>query len=257
MKASLVLSVLLFRLPQELVAQATIVVATDATWPPMEFVAEDGSLQGFDVDLLTAAASAGGFRVTFVNVPWDGIFAYLLAGKCDAVASSVTITAERRKEMEFTIPYINAGQILIVRSSADPTLTLADLSGMPVGAQLGTAGQYFIQAFPDVKLRTYDDLDDAFVDLSLARLSGAVCDLPLAAKYAYGDQRFLGDFQLAGDPLNLEEYGVAIRKGNVGVLDALNAGLRAVLGSDVYFAFCQRWLGGRGMLSLEQDHSRR
>ena len=78
-----------------------IVIATDATWPPMEMVNESKEIVGFDIDLMMAAAEAGGFTVEFKNTAWDGIFAGLAAGEYDAVMSSVTITEERQKTMDF------------------------------------------------------------------------------------------------------------------------------------------------------------
>jgi len=86
----------------------------------------DGTQGGFDIDLLKAAAEAGGFTVEFRNTAWDGIFAGLEAGEYDAVMSSVTITDERQQTMDFSVPYINAGQILVVRKELEGVELLAD-----------------------------------------------------------------------------------------------------------------------------------
>ena len=69
-----------------------ITIASDATFPPMEMVDTNKNIVGFDIDLMNAAAKAGGFVVEFKNTAWDGIFAGLDNGKYDAVMSSVTIT---------------------------------------------------------------------------------------------------------------------------------------------------------------------
>lgn len=74
-----------------------IVIATDATWPPMEYIDANKNIVGFDIDMLNAAAKEGGFEVEFKNQAWEGIFAGLAAGKYDAIVSSVTITDERKK----------------------------------------------------------------------------------------------------------------------------------------------------------------
>ncbi|MDT8299731.1 MAG: transporter substrate-binding domain-containing protein, partial [Spirochaetaceae bacterium] len=70
------------------------VFASDATWPPMEFVDENGDIVGFDMDLLDAVAKAAGFQYEVQNTGWDGIFAGLANGSYDAIISSVTITEE-------------------------------------------------------------------------------------------------------------------------------------------------------------------
>ena len=90
--------------PVEKAAVMNIVVATDATWPPMEMVDENKEIVGFDIDLMKAAAEAGGFTVEFQNTAWDGIWAGLAAGEYDAIMSSVTITEERKKTMDFPFP---------------------------------------------------------------------------------------------------------------------------------------------------------
>ncbi len=92
----------------------TIVVATDATWPPMEMVNTNKKIVGFDIDFLSAVAKEAGFNVEFKNTAWDGIFEGLKLGKYDAVISSVTINDERKKNFDFSLPYINAGQVLTV-----------------------------------------------------------------------------------------------------------------------------------------------
>jgi len=73
------------------------VVGTDASYAPFEFQTDKGEIVGFDVEVLTAVAAKGGFKVKFVNTPWEGIFATLDQGDRDILASSITITDERKK----------------------------------------------------------------------------------------------------------------------------------------------------------------
>ena len=162
----------------------TITVATDATWPPMQFVNADQEIVGFDIDLMSAVAEAAGFQVVFQNTAWDGIFAGLANGDYDAVISLVTITEERERTMDFSTPYINAGQVLIVRQDAPADwASLADLAGESVGAQIGTTGAFEIDAAADVELRTYDELGLAIEDLAQGRIAGVVADTPIAADF--------------------------------------------------------------------------
>src|SRR5512137_571594 len=122
-------------------AARTVTVATDATWPPMEMVDANKKIVGFDVDYLTAVAKEAGVAVTFKNTAWDGIFAGLAAGRYDIIASSVTITDERRKKYDFSAPYIDIGQILVV-PKAEAATALAGMKGKKVGAQIGTTGAF-------------------------------------------------------------------------------------------------------------------
>jgi polar amino acid transport system substrate-binding protein len=222
-----------------------IVIATDATWPPMEIVDESTKeIVGFDIDVMNAAAKAGGFTVEFKNTAWDGIFAGLEAGKYDAVMSSVTITDERKKTMDFSVPYINAGQIIVVRSDVSGVDKLSDLSGKIVAAQIGTTGAFEIDKVKDtgVKEKTYDEIGLAFEDLANGRVDAVVCDTPVAAQYALQNPNYKGKLKIVGQPFTEEYYGVAVKKGNTKVLDLINAGLKKVLGTDQYKAIEKKWL---------------
>jgi polar amino acid transport system substrate-binding protein len=220
-----------------------LVVATDATWPPMEYVDENSKeIIGFDIDLMNAVADAGGFTVEFKNTAWDGIFAGLAAGKYDAIISSVTITDERKKEMDFSQPYINAGQILVVQSSLKGVSVLADMEGMTVAAQIGTTGSFEIEKVEGVGIKTYDEIGLAFEDLVNGRIDGVVADTPVAADFALQSESYKGKLKIVGDPFTDEYYGVCIQKGNTEVLDAVNAGLDKVLGTAKYENIEKKWL---------------
>lgn len=219
-----------------------ITVATDATWPPMQFINENRELVGFDIDLMRLIAEEAGFEVVFQNTAWDGIFAGLATGEYDAVMSSVTITEERRQTMDFSIPYINAGQVLIVRQNQPGVTTLADLRGRSVGAQIGTTGSFEVQATDGVDLRTYDELGLAIEDLANGRIDGVVADTPIAADFVLQNENYRGRLQIVGEPFTDEYYGIAVQKGNSAVLDRINAGLQAVLDSGRNVELEEKWL---------------
>jgi polar amino acid transport system substrate-binding protein len=219
-----------------------LVIATDATWPPMEFVNEQKEIVGFDIDLMKEAAKEGGFTVEFKNTAWDGIFAGLAAGKYDAVMSSVTITDERKQTMDFTIPYINAGQVLIVRADTSGVTVLADLKGKSAGAQIGTTGYFEIEKVQGVTPKAYDELGLAIEDLTNKRIDGVVADTPIAADFALQNPNYKDKLKIVGEPFTDEFYGVAVQKGNTEVLDALNKGLKAVLDKKIDEKVKDKWL---------------
>jgi polar amino acid transport system substrate-binding protein len=219
-----------------------IVIATDATWPPMEMVDENKEIVGFDIDLMKAAAEKGGFTVEFQNTAWDGIFAGLAAGVYDAVISSVTITEERKKTMDFSVPYINAGQILILPQATSGVDELADLKGKSVGAQIGTTGSFEVEKISGVELLTYDEIGLAFEDLANGRIDAVVADTPVAADYALMNPNYKGRLKIVGEPFTDEYYGVAVKKDNKEILDAIIKGLNAILNTDTYKKIENEWL---------------
>jgi polar amino acid transport system substrate-binding protein len=219
-----------------------LVVATDATWPPMEMVNESKQIVGFDIDLLNAAAEAEGFTVEFRNTAWEGIFAGLAAGEFDAVISSVTITDERKQTMDFSEPYINAGQVLVVRGDLQGVTKLQDLQGQSAGAQIGTTGAMEIEKVTGVTLRTYDEIGLAFEDLANGRIAGVVADTPVAADFALQNPNYKGNLKIVGEPFTEEYYGIAVQKGDTQTLEAINRGLKKILNTPAYDQIVDKWL---------------
>jgi len=220
-----------------------LVIATDATWPPMEYVDEyTKEIVGFDIDFMKAVADAGGFGVEFKNTAWDGIFAGLATDKYDAIISSVTITEERKKEMDFSKPYVNAGQLLVVQKNMKGVAALADLKGKTAGAQIGTTGAFEIEKVKGVTLKSYDEIGLAFEDLVNGRIAAVVCDTPVAANYALQNQTYKGKLKIAGAAFTQEFYGVVVKKGNTQVLDMINAGIDKVLDTKKYDELKKKWL---------------
>ena len=223
-------------------ATGTIVIATDATWPPMEYIDASKNIVGFDIDLMNAAAEAGGFEVEFRNSAWDGIFAGLGSKEYDAVMSSVTITEERKQTMDFSVPYLNAGQVLIVQSSLSGVSKLEDLKGQSVGAQIGTTGAMEIQKIDGIDLRQYDELGMAVEDLANGRIQGLVADTPIAADFVLQNPSYSDKLKIVGEPFTEELYGVAVNKGNKAVLGTINNGLKKVLNSNTIKELKDKWL---------------
>ncbi|NTU48027.1 MAG: basic amino acid ABC transporter substrate-binding protein [Syntrophobacteraceae bacterium] len=200
----------------------TIVIAQDATWPPMEFVDDNKQIVGFDTDYMKAVAKEAGFVVELKNVAWDGIFAGLDAGKYDAVCSSVTITDERKATMDFSIPYFKVRQALVVPKSSTAK-SIEEMQGKTLGGQIGTTGYFAVKKAKGVNGKSYDEIGLAMEDLFNGRLDGVVCDDPVAAQYALQKPEYAAKLKIAavldtGD----EFYGVAVKKGNKEALDLIN-----------------------------------
>ncbi len=219
-----------------------ITVATDATWPPFEYVdAESKAIVGFDVDLMRAIAAAAGFEVRIVNVSWDALLAGVAQGEYDAAISVITITPERQRQMLFSDPYYNAGQVIVVRSDETALQSPADLAGRRAGAQLGTTGAMEIEKVPGALLKTYDTIDLAFLDLLNGQIDAVVVDNPLAQGYV---ARYAGKLRIAGAPFTDEWYGIAVAPGRTDLLERINRGLQQVRESGQFAALEQQWLTG-------------
>lgn len=226
-------------------AQAkTIVFAADCTWPPMEFLdADTKQCKGFGPELVMAVAKAGGFPVEIKNTAWDGIFAGLAAGKYDAVSSSVSITDERKKQMDFSEPYFEVQQGVVAQKTAH-VASVADLKDKVIGAQINTTGHFAAKKIAGAKdVKSYDEVGLAMKDLVNGRLDAVICDDAVAADYALQNPDFSKTLTLAFliKPDQPEYLGFAIKKGDTATLDLVNKGLKAVKASGEYQKIFDKW----------------
>jgi polar amino acid transport system substrate-binding protein len=221
-----------------------IVFGSDATFPPMEFVDQaTKNVVGFDVDMINAIAKIEKFEVAVKSTAWDGIFAGLAAGDYDGVLSSVTITDERKAKMDFSTPYLNAGQVIIVPKATTSISKPADLAGKTVGVQISTTGDIAVAKIAGVKAKkTYDDIGLAVEDLTIGRLDAVVVDSPTAAGYVLQNDKYKAKLQIVGVPFTEEYYGIAVKQGNKELLDLINKGLAAIQKDGTLDKLKAKWL---------------
>ena len=137
--------------PAALPAQAgeqVYIIGSDATYAPFEYQDDKGNVIGFSKDVMQAAADKAGFKVQFVNKPWEGIFETLNTGDSDVISSSVTITDERKAQMDFSEPYFEATQMIAVNDAKGGDIkSFEDLkSGKHlISVQTGTTGDIVSQ----------------------------------------------------------------------------------------------------------------
>ena len=225
-----------------LAAPKSIKVATDATWPPMEMVDSNKQIVGYDIDFLRAVAKEAGIAVEFKNTAWDGIFAGLDSGQYDAIISSVTITEERKAKYDFTDAYTSIGQILVVPKTDKTSKTIADLKGKKVGSQIGTTGAMEVKKVAGVESKTYDEIGLAFEDMATGRISGVVCDEPVAAHFALQKKEYKEKFKIVGKSFTKEGYGIVVKKGNKELVAQLNKGIKAVKAKKLDTKIHTKWV---------------
>jgi polar amino acid transport system substrate-binding protein len=222
------------------------VIASDASWPPMESVDASKNIVGFDIDLINAIAKDQKFAIEIKNTAWDGIFAGLEGGAYDAILSSVTITDDRKKTYDFSDPYFDANQAIVVRTDDASIKTEADLVGKKVGAQIGTTGAIYIgDKHKDAELKQYDTPDLAMMDLLNKNIDAVVVDTPVAANYALQAEQFKGKLAMVAQIVTDERYGLTVQKGDPKkVLALFNAGLKNLKANGEYDKIYQKWISG-------------
>jgi peptide/nickel transport system substrate-binding protein len=226
-------------------AAKKFVIASDASFPPMESVdTTTKKIVGFDPDLIAAIAKDQNFAIEIKNTAWDGIFAGLESGQYDAILSSVTMTPERAQKYDFSDPYFDANQGIVVRPDTTDIKTGDDLKGKTVGAQIGTTGAIAVGKIAGAKLKEYDTPDLAMQDLANKNLDAVVVDYPVAANFALQSAQFKGKLVMAGQLVTDEKYALTVQKGDPKkLLPLFNAGLKDIRASKEYDKIFAQWIG--------------
>lgn len=215
-----------------------LLVATNAEFEPFESLDEDGNCIGFDIDLMKAIAEKMGCEVKFENMEFDGVVAAVANETCDVSISGLTINAKRSKSVDFSDAYYSgAAQILIV--AADDTYYTGttkeeldqQLIGQKIGVCSGFTGQSYaegdeewgFEGIKDAKVNIYDNVSLAIADLKSGTINAIIMDDSVAKEAAQNNSDVAKIIDVA---LTVEEYGIAVKKGNTELKDKINAALK-------------------------------
>jgi len=219
-------------------AKATLKVATEPAFPPMESQAKEGGLEGFDIDLMNAIGKAADFEVQFQSLPFDGIIPALQAKTVDAAISSMTINAERSKTISFSRPYFKAGLAIAIKTDNKDITSLDSLNNKNIAVQIGTTGAAEAKKVLGAKIRTFDSAPLALQELLNGNVDAVINDAPVTL-YAIKSNNLTG-IKIIEQLLTEEYYGIATSK-NSPHLEAINNGLTTLLGNGTYDQIYQKW----------------
>ena len=182
-------------------------IGTDATYPPFESQDSNGNIVGFDVDIGNALCAEMKIKCEWANTDWDGIIPALNASKIDAILSSMSITEERLKQIDFSDKIYNTPPAVAVAKDSDVKgTTPADLAGKSIGVQSSTThAAYAEKVYTDSDIRYYKTADDYKLDLSSGRLDAAMDDIVVLSEWIeFRRRRLLQDHwpdqERTGDP---------------------------------------------------------
>ncbi|MGD0152301.1 MAG: basic amino acid ABC transporter substrate-binding protein [Thermacetogeniaceae bacterium] len=224
--------------PQQQLPKYTI--ASEIDYPPLEFVdTQTNTNTGFDIDLMNAIGKVEGFEPVFKNMGFDGIIAAVQTNNVDAAISSITITDERAKSVDFSIPYYKSGLIIAVRKDNNDIKSFADLKGKKLVAQIGTTGLDKSKEISD-SVKQFDHVPEALQEIKNGAAVALINDLPVSAYYV---NMYPNDYKLVGDPLTSEFYGIAIPKNRPEIKQKIDDGLNKLKASGEYVTIYKKWFG--------------
>ena len=209
------------------VTPGKLTMSTNASFPPYEMVADDGSFGGIDVEVAGAIAEKLGLELQVDDMGFDAALQAAQTGKSDMVMAGVTVTEERQAVMDFSNSYANGVQVVIVKEDS-PIQTVDDLANANmIGCQMGTTGYIYCSdtpengGFGEDHVTPYDDGAAAVQALMNGQIDAVVIDNMPAQEYVAANP---GLKILDGEFTN-EDYAIGVAKGNTALLDAINGAL--------------------------------
>ena len=219
-------------------AAQTLRIGTEGAYPPFEYRDASGTLKGMDVEIGNALCARMKVTCQFMPQDFDGLIPALKAGKIDLIISSLTMTPDRARVIDFTKPYYLSPSQYVALKSSGITDDPATLKGKTVAVQSGTNHQaYMEQRLPDIAIKAYNTVQEAQLDLESGRVDAMLADKLLMYDWLEKAGKAKG-FDYVGkplvDPLVTGEIGIGVKKGNTALVGSLNMAIDQLLASPEY-----------------------
>ena len=217
-----------------------LTVGTNAEFPPFEYVGDDGEPDGFDVALIKAVGEKLGMEVKVENMEFDSLVSSI-GNRIDAAIAGMTVTDERKEQVDFSNPYYEAVQYVIVAADSD-IATADDLKNKTIGCQLGTTGMFLAEDIEGATAQTYNRAIDAVNDLVNGRVDAVIIDKNPAEVF---ETKFEGKVKIidgANFGFETEEYAIALPKGSE-LVDKINQALEDLKADGTFDALVSEYIG--------------
>jgi len=204
----------------ETVQPGKLVMCTNAEFPPYEYH-DANDIVGIDVDICRAIAEKLGLELEIEDIAFDSIIPEVVSGKADLGAAGMTVTEDRKQNVDFSDTYAHASQVIIVREDSE-VAGPDDLAGKLVGVQQGTTGDIYISGdLGDDAVERYAKGMEAVQALAQSKIDAVVIDGEPAKKYV----EEVAGLKILDDSYTDEDYAIAVKKGNTAMVEAINEAL--------------------------------
>ncbi|MER5669131.1 transporter substrate-binding domain-containing protein [Streptomyces mirabilis] len=226
-----------------LVKAGQVTTCTHLPYPPFQSEI-NGKVQGFDVALIDLVAGNLGVKQAIVDTPFENFKtgAFLNSGQCDLAAAGMTITPERKKNVDFSDPYFDATQaVLVDKKSGVNSLADVKAKGKKLGAQAQTTGEEYAakQGFDSV---SFESSDAVLNGLRTGQVQAVVIDYPVVQGWLK-DKANADAFKVVDNLNTGEQYGFTVKKGNTKLLAEINKAIKQAKADGTYKKLYEKWIG--------------
>lgn len=215
-----------------------IVMGTNAEFPPFEY-REGDEVLGFDVEIAKKVAEKLGAELQIEDMLFEGLIPALEAGKIDFIAAGMSVTEERKQNVDFSNGYYEASQVIIVTKDNEDIKGPEELKNKKIGVQLGTTGDNEAQSIEGAEVVKFNAGFAAIMDLQNGKVDAVVLDSEPAKNFAaQNDQIKILDVELTQ-----EEYAIATKKGNTELISAVNSVLEEMKSNGEYDELVKKYFG--------------
>lgn len=206
----------------------------EGAYPPFSWTTKEGKLEGFEVDLANAICEQLAVKCVINKTDWDGIIPSLLSRKNDAIIAAMTITEEREKRVDFTIPYAKVPTRFVMSKQREINMDDGSINDLTIGVQRATIGdKYLSEKYPNVDIKRYGTFDEAFTDLLNGRLD-TVFGGSMGLNSGLLETEHGKDYHFTGPKFTEEKWfgrgiGVAVRKQDKELKALINKGIQQLI----------------------------
>ena len=225
----------------KLVKAGELTTCTHLPFPPFQSI-QNGEVVGFDVDLIDLVAKDLGLKQKIVDTPFENIKtgAALNAGQCDVAAAGMTITDERKKNLDFSVPYFDATQALLAKKGSGIT-SLDSAKGKKVGSQASTTGEDYVKSH-GIDPVSFETSDAELNGLRSGQVEVIVQDLPVVNDWLKDPAN--SNFEIVDNLDTGEQYGFAVKKdSNDELLAKIDAAINKAKSDGTYDSLYTKWIG--------------
>lgn len=224
---------------EEIQEAGVITVGNSPDYEPYEYEEGDGTVVGFDIDLLGLICDELGIKYELVTLTFENIETAVQTGQVNIGMSGMSVTPERQAAFDFSVPYYSSGQAIAVNPDSGIT-TVEELAGKTITAGMGTTGMDAAQEnIPDAEVIGMDNYALAFMQLKNKGCDAAVADLPVVQQYAAKD-----GFVILDEILSYEDNAILVAKGNEDLVEALNGAIETLKENGKIDELVQKWMIG-------------